>query len=188
MILFIDNQDSFTWNLVDYFHRLGQDVVVLPNTTQSDKDTITTAEAIVLSPGPGRPATSHFLNQWLADSISAQKPILGVCLGMQAIGEYYGAQLNPYENAVHGRATMINHDGSAIFSGIPSPHEVGRYHSLSLSGIVSPLVVTAITQESTPMAVSHTNGMIHGVQFHPESILSPFGLALLSNWLKTFKA
>jgi len=183
MILFIDNHDSFTWNLVDYLHRLGQEVEVLSCDEVPDKRKMEGALGMVLSPGPGRPVDSGYLNVWLKMGIESKVPILGVCLGMQAIGEFYGAELGCYANAVHGSASKIKQNGSYLFKDIPEIHEVGRYHSLSISGIKKPLDVIASTLDGIVMAVSHENGMIHGVQFHPESILSPFGLQLLGNWL-----
>ncbi|HEV7992767.1 MAG TPA: aminodeoxychorismate/anthranilate synthase component II [Gemmatimonadaceae bacterium] len=187
MLLVIDNYDSFTYNLVQYLGELGAEVLVRRNDEVSVEEVGALAPAgIVLSPGPCAPAqagvTVDVIRAW-----GATTPILGVCLGHQAIGEAYGGRVVRAAKAVHGKTSRIAHDGSDLFAGLPSPLQVGRYHSLTVERATLPdsLQVTA-TAESDPTeihAVRHVTHPVWGVQFHPESVLTPDGKQLLRNFL-----
>ena len=187
MLLVIDNYDSFTYNLVQYLGELGADLTVRRNdaVTVEEVGELTPA-GIVLSPGPCAPAqagvTVDVIRAW-----GATTPILGVCLGHQAIGEAYGGKVVRANRAVHGKTSRIAHDNSELFSGVPSPMEVGRYHSLTVERASLPdsLRVTA-TAEHDPTeihALRHVEHPVWGVQFHPESVLTPNGKRLLRNFL-----
>jgi anthranilate synthase component II len=187
MLLVIDNYDSFTYNLVQYLGELGADLTVRRNDAVTVEEVGELAPAgIVLSPGPCAPAqagvTVDVIRAW-----GATTPILGVCLGHQAIGEAYGGKVVRANRAVHGKTSRIAHDNSELFSGVPSPMEVGRYHSLTVERASLPdsLRVTA-TAENDPTeihALRHTEHPVWGVQFHPESVLTPHGKRLLRNFL-----
>jgi anthranilate synthase component II len=188
MLLVIDNYDSFTYNLVQYLGELGADLTVRRNDAVTVEEVGELAPAgIVLSPGPCAPAqagvTVDVIRAW-----GATTPILGVCLGHQAIGEAYGGRVVRATRAVHGKTSRIAHDGSELFSGVPSPMEVGRYHSLTVDRASLPdsLRVTA-TAEHDPTeihALRHAEHPVWGVQFHPESVLTPDGKRLLRNFLE----
>ena len=187
MLLMIDNYDSFTYNLVQYLGELGADLTVRRNDAVTVEEVGELAPAgIVLSPGPCAPAqagvTVDVIRAW-----GATTPILGVCLGHQAIGEAYGGKVVRANRAVHGKTSRIAHDNSELFSGVPSPMEVGRYHSLTVERASLPdsLRVTA-TAENDPTeihALRHAEHPVWGVQFHPESVLTPDGKRLLRNFL-----
>jgi anthranilate synthase component 2 len=187
MILVIDNYDSFTYNLVQYLGELGAEIVVRRN------DAVTVAEVgamapsgIVLSPGPCTPAeagvTVDVIRAW-----GASIPTLGVCLGHQAIGEAYGGRVVRAVRAVHGKTSRITHDGTGLFAGLPSPLEVGRYHSLVVERDSLPasleVVATATDDPREIHALRHATHPVWGVQFHPESVLTPNGKQLLRNFL-----
>ena len=188
MILVIDNYDSFTYNLVQYLGELGAEVVVRRN------DAITVDEigrlapsAIVISPGPCTPkeagVTVETIRHW-----GSTIPILGVCLGHQAIGEAYGGEVVRAERVMHGKTSQVCHDGSGIFAGLPSPMEVMRYHSLIVERDTIPdaleIIAVADDDASEVHAVRHREHPVHGVQFHPESVMTPHGKALLKNFLE----
>jgi anthranilate synthase component 2 len=187
MILVIDNYDSFTYNLVQYLGELGADVLVRRNDEVTVEEVGTLAPAgIVLSPGPCAPAqagvTVDVIRAW-----GSTTPILGVCLGHQAIGEAYGGRVVRAAKAVHGKTSRIAHDGSELFAGLPSPLQVGRYHSLTVERATLPASLHVIaTAESDPTeihALRHATYPVWGVQFHPESVLTPDGKQLLRNFL-----
>ena len=187
MLLVIDNYDSFTYNLVQYLGELGADVLVRRNDEVTVEEVGTLAPAgIVLSPGPCAPAqagvTVDVIRAW-----GATTPILGVCLGHQAIGEAYGGRVVRAARAVHGKTSRITHDGSDLFAGLPSPLQIGRYHSLTVEreSLPEELQVSA-TAENDPTeihALRHAEYPVWGVQFHPESVLTPDGKQLLRNFL-----
>jgi anthranilate synthase/aminodeoxychorismate synthase-like glutamine amidotransferase len=188
MILVIDNYDSFTYNLVQYLGELGAEVVVRRNDAISvDEIGDLTPAAIVLSPGPCTPkeagVTVDTIRRW-----GSSIPILGVCLGHQAIGEAYGGEVVRAERVMHGKTSQVCHDGTGIFAGLPSPMEVMRYHSLIVerTSIPQSLEITAVSQDdpSEVHAVKHREHPVYGVQFHPESVMTPQGKALLSNFLE----
>jgi len=186
MILVIDNYDSFTYNLVQYLGELGDEVVVRRN----DETTLGEIEAtppsrILISPGPGRPDDAGITLE-LIRHFSGRVPILGVCLGHQAIGQVFGGRVVRASTVVHGKASEIRHDGKSIFRGIESSFKAGRYHSLIVERESLPacLEVSAETKDGVIMGLRHCDMNVEGVQFHPESILTPAGKELLSNFLR----
>ena len=188
MVFVLDNYDSFTYNLVQYLGELGADVVVRRNDAVSVEEIGELApSAIVLSPGPCTPkeagVTVEAIRRW-----GSSIPILGVCLGHQAIGEAYGGEVVRAERVMHGKTSQVCHDGTGIFAGLPSPMEVMRYHSLIVEreSIPESLEITAVSQDdpSEVHAVKHREHPVYGVQFHPESVMTPQGKALLSNFLE----
>jgi anthranilate synthase/aminodeoxychorismate synthase-like glutamine amidotransferase len=187
MLLVIDNYDSFTYNLVQYLGELGADVLVRRNDAVTVEEVGELApDGIVLSPGPCAPAqagvTVDVIRSW-----GATTPILGVCLGHQAIGEAYGGRVVRAARAVHGKTSRITHDGSDLFAGLPSPLQVGRNHSLTVERSTLPealrVVATAENDPSEIHALRHRTHPVWGVQFHPESVLTPDGKQLLRNFL-----
>jgi anthranilate synthase/aminodeoxychorismate synthase-like glutamine amidotransferase len=185
MILIIDNYDSFTYNLVQYLGELGADLKVFRN-DQIDIKKIRTAkpEKIVISPGPGVPKDAG-ISEDVIRAFGRKTPILGVCLGHQAIGEVFGGRIIGAKKLMHGKTSTIHHNGKAIFKGIPNPFEATRYHSLIVErkGLPSVLKITAETGDKEIMALQHVKYPIYGVQFHPESILTLEGKKLLKNFL-----
>ena len=186
MILVIDNYDSFTYNLVQYLGELGEDIVVRRN----DATTLGEVEAnppsqILISPGPGCPADAG-ISLALIRYFAGRIPILGVCLGHQAIGEAFGGNVVRASTVVHGKASEIVHDGKSIFRDLDSPFKAGRYHSLIVERESLPacLEVSAETGDGVIMGLRHREKRIEGVQFHPESILTPQGKKLLRNFLQ----
>ena len=186
MLLIIDNYDSFTYNLVQYFGELGAEPVVKRN------DEITVAEiealkpeAVVISPGPCTPKEAGISNEVIA-TIGPKLPLLGVCLGHQCIGHVYGAQVVRAGRLMHGKTSPILHDGTGVFEKLPAPFEATRYHSLLIDPptVKANLIVNAQTAEGEIMGVRHRDFPIHGVQFHPESILTRHGKDLLKNFLR----
>jgi anthranilate synthase/aminodeoxychorismate synthase-like glutamine amidotransferase len=185
-VLLIDNYDSFTYNLVQSFLVLGAEVEVYRN------DQITVAEALrlapthlVISPGPGRPEVAGVSLEIIA-AFAARTPILGVCLGHQSLVQHFGGRIISAARLMHGKTSMIEHDGKILFAGLPQPCEVGRYHSLAAErdNIPACLEVTARTEGGEIMGVRHRALPIEGVQFHPESVLTPEGDQLLGNFLQ----
>lgn len=185
MILLIDNYDSFVHNLARYLQRLGQETRVVRNdaTTASEVRHLRPA-AIVLSPGPCTP-TEAGCSVDVVRELRGEVPILGVCLGHQAIGAAFGVEVAEAPELMHGMVSQVSHDSSALFDGIPSPFAAGRYHSLALAEADLPdeLVVTARAEHGTVMAIAHRSLPVLGVQFHPESVLTEGGYRLLANWL-----
>lgn len=187
MLLVIDNYDSFTYNLVQYLGELGQTVEVRRNNqvTVEEIETSLRPERIVISPGPGTPDDAGVsLN--VIDRFAGKVPLLGVCLGHQAIGQAFGGRVVRAPQLMHGKASEVNHDGRTIFAGISEPFLAGRYHSLIVEKESLPqcLEVSASTNDGVIMGLRHRQWKIEGVQFHPESILTSEGKRLLSNFLK----
>ena len=185
-ILMIDNYDSFTYNLVQYFGELGEEVLVYRN----DQITIEEIEAlapdhICISPGPCSPAEAG-ISVAVIKHFAGKIPLLGVCLGHQAIGAAFGGRIVRAKQIMHGKTSVITHTGSDVFSNLPSPFTVIRYHSLAIERATMPdcLEVTAQTADGEIMGVRHKTLPVYGVQFHPESILSEHGHALLQNFLR----
>ncbi|ALS77345.1 anthranilate synthase [Planococcus kocurii] len=182
MIIIIDNQDSFTYNLVHYFEQLDDAVIVF----QNDELTVTRLEnlapdLIVLSPGPGRP-TATGASQAVLTELSGQIPILGVCLGHQTIIEHFGGQVVKGSRPMHGKVSILTHDEDGLFKGIANPTAVTRYHSLvAQEPLPTCLIVTARSEDGAVMAVRHESMPVEGIQFHPESILTAEGFAMLKN-------
>lgn len=185
MILVIDNYDSFTFNLVQYLGELGERVEVFRNDAISVEEiSRLDPSGIVISPGPGRPENAGIILGMIA-RLSGRIPILGVCLGHQAIGAAFGGQVVAAPSIMHGKTSSVHHDGRTIFRGLENPFTATRYHSLVVSGEGFPdaLEVTAKTEEGVIMGLRHREHPVEGVQFHPESILTGEGKALLSNFL-----
>ncbi len=185
MILVVDHQDSFVYNLVQVVAAMEQTVQVVASESASAAELAALEpDAVILSPGPGRPEAAGCFEELvriLPDSI----PLLGVCLGHQALATAFGARVVRAPQPVHGKASPILHDGSELFSGLPSPFEAGRYHSLVVerAGLPDQLTVTAETADGLVMALAHRSLPRFGVQFHPESILTPDGPRLMANFL-----
>jgi anthranilate synthase component 2 len=186
MLLMIDNYDSFTYNIVQYFGELGEDVRTVRNDeiTLNDIDTLK-PDRICISPGPKSPADAGISVDVLTQ-FAGKLPILGVCLGHQAIGAAFGGKVVRAKEVMHGKTSLIAHTGEGVFKGLPSPFTVIRYHSLAIERASLPdcLEVTAWTDDGEIMGVRHKQFDIEGVQFHPESILSEHGHALLKNFLE----
>ncbi len=187
MILLLDNYDSFTYNLYQYLAELGGDIEVYRN------DVITVDEiikkepsALVLSPGPGRPENAGIMNE-LVKNASGKIPILGVCLGHQAIAQVYGGKIGYAPTLMHGKTSEVVHDKSTLFKNIPSPFTATRYHSLVVEpkSLPQDFKVTAQTTDGVIMAIQHKKHPLYGLQFHPESIMTNYGKAILKNFLET---
>jgi para-aminobenzoate synthetase component II len=183
MILLIDNYDSFTYNLAHLFGELGAEVVVRRN----DEITVAEAEALepshlVVSPGPGRPEDAG-VSEEMVRAFAGRIPTLGVCLGHQAIVSVFGGEVGPAQELVHGKATLVNHDGRGLFTGLPEDFLAGRYHSLAATSLPDVLEVSATSADGEVMAVRHRELHVDGVQFHPESVLTPVGRELAQNFL-----
>jgi anthranilate synthase/aminodeoxychorismate synthase-like glutamine amidotransferase len=179
----IDNYDSFTYNLVHLFEELGAEVQVFRN----DAITVEEAEALapdqlVISPGPGRPSDAG-VSVELIRRLGPRVPTLGVCLGHQAIVEAFGGEVGQAQALLHGKSSPVEHDGKGVFRGLPEPFEAGRYHSLAALKVPDELEVTARTPDGEVMGVRHRELPIEGVQFHPESVLTPLGPDLARNFL-----
>ncbi|MFM1863237.1 MAG: hypothetical protein RLZ26_1759 [Pseudomonadota bacterium] len=186
MILLIDNYDSFTWNLVHYLGELGAEVVVRRNDALEVQDAIgLRPEGIVLSPGPCDPDQAGICLPLVRAAAGAGVPLLGVCLGHQTIGQAFGGRVVRAPEIVHGKVRDILHAGTGIFRGLPSPLRATRYHSLVVAreGLPDCLEITAWSEDGTIMGLRHRDHPIEGVQFHPESIASEHGHAMLSNFL-----
>ena len=185
MLLMIDNYDSFTYNLVQYLGELGEDVKVIRNDELTvDEIGRLGAARIVLSPGPCTPNEAG-VSLDVIRRFAGRTPILGVCLGHQAIGQAFGGKVVHARQLMHGKVSRIHHSGKGVFSGLPTPYEATRYHSLAIERASCPkeLEVTAWTEDGEIMGVRHTSLPIEGVQFHPESILTQHGHALLKNFI-----
>lgn len=190
MLLLIDNYDSFTWNLVHYFGALGADVKVVRNDAMDVQAAMGLgAEAIVLSPGPCDPAQAGICLPLTLAAAEAGVPLLGVCLGHQTIGEAFGGRVIRAGEIVHGKMGTIHHQGKGVFAGLPSPFQATRYHSLIVERESLPecLEVTAELESGMIMGLRHRDKLIEGVQFHPESIASEHGHAMLRNFLTEAK-
>ncbi|MDD3819223.1 MAG: aminodeoxychorismate/anthranilate synthase component II [Actinomycetota bacterium] len=184
-ILMIDNYDSFTFNLVQYLGILGENIIVRRNDKITLDDIIKMSPSrIVISPGPGRPENAG-MSEEIIKHFYKEIPILGVCLGHQCIGEVFGAEVVNSGVVIHGKTSKIYHDGKGIFDGIENPFEAARYHSLILKkdSIPSELEITARTEDGIVMGVRHKKYRLEGIQFHPESFLTPVGLEILKNFI-----
>ncbi len=190
MLLLIDNYDSFTYNLVHYLGELGADVVVKRNDALDVQEAMAMRpEAIMLSPGPCEPAQAGICLAMVHAAAETKTPLIGVCLGHQAIGEAFGGKVTRCHEIVHGKMGSMQHTGKGLFTDLPSPFEATRYHSLIVERETLPdcLEITAELEDGTIMGVQHRELPIHGVQFHPESIRSEHGHQMLENFLKTTK-
>lgn len=188
MLLLIDNYDSFTYNLVHYVGELGAEVVVKRNDEITVQDALEMQpDMILLSPGPCDPDQAGICLELTKAAAQAEIPLLGVCLGHQTIGQAFGGKVVRCHEIVHGKMGTMHHSGTSVFAGLPSPFAATRYHSLVVDRETLPdtLEVTAWLEDGTIMGLAHKTLPIHGVQFHPESIASEQGHALLNNFLKT---
>lgn len=190
MLLLIDNYDSFTYNLVHYLGELGADVVVKRNDALNVQEAMAMRpEAIMLSPGPCDPSQAGICLSLVHAAAETKMPLMGVCLGHQAIGEAFGGNVVRCHEIVHGKMGAMHHTGKGLFAGLPSPFEATRYHSLVVDRATLPdcLEITAELEDGTIMGLQHRELPIHGVQFHPESIRSEHGHQLLQNFLAMTK-
>lgn len=185
-VLMIDNYDSFTFNLVQYLGELGAQVRTIRNDAYTVEELLggPLPERIVISPGPCSPKEAGISEQ-VIKAFSGRVPILGVCLGHQAIGSAFGGKIVRAKTLMHGKTSLIEHTGKGVFKGLPNPYTVTRYHSLAIERLSLPdvLEVTAWTADQEIMGVQHRGYPVHGVQFHPESILTEHGHQLLKNFL-----
>ena len=184
MILLVDNYDSFTYNLAHLFGELGAEVDVRRNDViDADEAEKLEPSHLVISPGPGRPADAGATNEIIA-RLAPRVPTLGVCLGHQAIVEVFGGEVGRAKSVVHGKASVIRHDGLGLFRNLPDDFIAGRYHSLAATSIPEDLDVSATCDGGEVMAVRHRELRVDGVQFHPESVLTPIGPDLARNFLE----
>lgn len=183
-ILVIDNYDSFTWNLVHYLMELGAEVEVVRNDAISAGQALSSgAQAFLISPGPCTPNEAGISLDLVAACALAKKPLLGVCLGHQTIGQHFGGKV-VRGGLMHGKTSPVSHDGSGLFAGLPSPFTATRYHSLIVEDIPAELIVNATSDDGHVMAFRHVSLPIHSVQFHPESIATEHGHAMLANFMR----
>ena len=185
-ILVVDNYDSFVFNLVQYLQQLGAEVVVKRN-DEVNAESINGFDGVLLSPGPGTPEDAGACIEIVNAAIEKQKPLLGVCLGHQAIGAALGGKVSRAPELLHGKTSQVQHKNEGVFKDLKSPFTATRYHSLAIEAPSVPeeLIVTATTESGVIMGVKHKSAPIEGVQFHPESVLTEGGHRLLANWLET---
>lgn len=186
-VLLIDNYDSFTYNVLHLFAQLGACVDVLRNDAPglSERTILLDYEGIIVGPGPGRPADAGRTLSVIGEAVNAEKPLLGICLGEQAIGEYFGGIVTHAPSLMHGKTSQITHDASGIFANVPSPFLATRYHSLCVSrdGFPATLRITASSEDAVIQGLVHRSLPVYGVQFHPESVLTAQGRAIAANFL-----
>ncbi len=187
-VLVVDNYDSFVYTLNGYLLQLGAETTVVRNDAFMASDAaayIADFDAVLLSPGPGNPASAGVSIPVVSAALAASMPLLGVCLGHQAIAEALGGVVTHAEELMHGKTSLIEHDGSAFYEGVPQPFTATRYHSLAIVDSTMPdsLVATSHTIAGVIMGVKHRDAPIYGVQFHPESVLTEGGYRMLGNWL-----
>jgi para-aminobenzoate synthetase component 2 len=185
-ILVVDNYDSFVFNLVQYLQQLGAEVVVKRN-DEVNANSINEFDGVLLSPGPGTPEDAGACIEIVNAAIEKQKPLLGVCLGHQAIGAALGGKVSRAPELLHGKTSQVQHKNEGVFKDLKSPFRATRYHSLAIENPNFPndLTITATTESGVIMGVKHKTAPIQGVQFHPESILTEGGHHLLANWLES---
>jgi len=185
-ILVVDNYDSFVFNLVQYLQQLGAEVVVKRN-DEVNADSINGFDGVLLSPGPGTPEDAGACIEIVNSAIEKKKPLLGVCLGHQAIGAALGGKVSRAPELLHGKTSQVQHKNEGVFKDLKSPFRATRYHSLAIEkpSVPKELLVTATTDTGVIMGVKHKSAPIEGVQFHPESVLTEGGHRLLANWLET---
>jgi len=184
-ILVIDNYDSFVYTIVGYLRQMGASTTVVRNDVASALDELPGFDGVLVSPGPGTPADAGISKDAIRACADARVPMLGVCLGHQALGEVFGATVSHAPELMHGKTSEVLHGETALLEGLPSPFTATRYHSLSVEPDTVPdeLAVTAHTASGIVMGLSHRELPLHGVQFHPESVLTEGGHRLLANWL-----
>lgn len=180
-MILIDNYDSFTYNIVQAFQSLGQKIEVIRNRALTASAILSqNPQALIIGPGPGNPLDAGVSTELIR---LAQIPLLGICLGHQAIGEVYGGKVTRADRLMHGKTSPVYHKGTGLFRSLPNPFLAARYHSLILKNIPESLTLTAWTEEGEIMGISHTNLPLHGIQFHPESIATQKGDQLLKNFI-----
>ena len=186
-VLVVDNYDSFVYNLVQYLGQLGVEVVVARNDAvfPADLDSLG-VDGVLLSPGPGNPADAGSSMSFVTECAARELPLFGVCLGHQAIGAAFGAPVVRAPELVHGKTSLVLHDGTGVLAGLPSPFTATRYHSLAIEEVALPpeILVTARTPSGVVMALRHVSLPIEGVQFHPESVLTQGGHRMVANWVE----
>ncbi len=183
-ILFVDNQDSFVWNLVDYVSVFYENTTVRSNQIRLSEVEEMKPLGIVISPGPGHPANPRDIGSCLEIIKKFERtPIFGVCLGHQAMNLAYGGTIS-HTRPLHGKTSVIRHDGKGIFRGVENPLVGGRYHSLAVKRLAPDLVASASTPDGVVMGIRHKSNPHSGVQFHPESVLTPSGMKIISNWVE----
>jgi para-aminobenzoate synthetase component 2 len=187
-VLVIDNYDSFVYTLNGYLQQLGAETEVLRNDAFAPGDAaakLSEYDAVLVSPGPGKPSDAGVSIPMVHAALEAGTPLFGVCLGHQAIAEAFGATVTVAEELMHGKTSLVEHDDSVIYNGVPQPFTATRYHSLAVVDGTTPaeLAVTSRTQGGVIMGVQHESAPIYGVQFHPESVLTQGGYQMLGNWL-----
>ncbi|KAA5836206.1 aminodeoxychorismate/anthranilate synthase component II [Saccharopolyspora hirsuta] len=185
-VLVVDNYDSFVYNLVQYLAQLGADCVVRRNDVVTDDD-VATADGVLLSPGPGTPDRAGRTMELIQRCAAERKPVLGVCLGHQAIGAVWGGVVERAPELLHGKVSEIHHSGAGVFAGLPEPFIATRYHSLIVRADTIPddFEITARTASGIVMGMRHRELPVEGVQFHPESVLTDGGHRMLANWMAT---
>jgi para-aminobenzoate synthetase component 2 len=185
-ILVVDNYDSFVFNLVQYLQQLGAEVVVKRN-DEVNANSINEFDGVLLSPGPGTPEDAGACIEIVNAAIEKQKPLLGVCLGHQAIGAALGGKVSRAPELLHGKTSQVQHKNEGVFKDLKSPFRATRYHSLAIEtpNFPNDLIITATTESGVIMGVKHKTAPTEGVQFHPESVLTEGGHRLLANWLQT---
>ncbi len=183
-LLLADYRDSFTFNVAHALHRLGAEVIVRPGEELLDSWEPLRPEGLLLGPGPGRPERLPALRRLTAQWVTSGLPLLGICLGHQAIAHHFGAELGRAPRPMHGRTSLVHHEGGGLFEALPRPVRMMRYHSLLVLRLSAPLRRIAWTATGETMAIEVPGRPIHGVQFHPESFLSDAGDHLLANWLR----
>jgi anthranilate synthase/aminodeoxychorismate synthase-like glutamine amidotransferase len=186
-VLLVDNYDSFTYNLAHLFGALGAAVDVMRNDdARLDEGAVRAHEGIVIGPGPGRPAGAGRTRDVIGWAVAAGRPLFGVCLGEQAIGEFFGGRIDHAPRLMHGKVSRIEHDGTGLFAGVPSPFVATRYHSLCIAreGLPEVLRITATSEDGAIQGIAHRELPIAGVQFHPESVLTADGPTIFANYLR----
>ncbi|WP_129339540.1 aminodeoxychorismate/anthranilate synthase component II [Cellulomonas endophytica] len=184
-VLVVDNYDSFVWTIVGYLQQLGADTEVVRNDAVPDVEARAEFDGVLVSPGPGNPGEAGMSLQVIRDCAATGMPMLGVCLGHQALGEAFGGTVTHAPELMHGKTSRIEHDGAGVLDGLPTPFTATRYHSLAVvDGTVSDELVVTARANGIIMGLQHRELPLHGVQFHPESVLTEGGHRLLANWLE----
>lgn len=188
-VLVIDNYDSFVFTIVGYLEQLGAECTVVRNDAFAEDecaDLCAVYDGVLVSPGPGTPHEAGVSEAMIRACENSSTPMLGVCLGHQALAEVYGGTVTHAEQLMHGKTSKVQHDGDSVLAGLPSPFTATRYHSLAVvrSSVPDELVITASTADGVVMGLRHRSAPLHGVQFHPESVLTEGGHRLLANWLE----
>ncbi|MDO5750428.1 MAG: aminodeoxychorismate/anthranilate synthase component II [Rothia sp. (in: high G+C Gram-positive bacteria)] len=188
-ILVIDNYDSFVFTLVGYLQQLGAETTVIRNDEKSLEETLALAaehDGVLISPGPGAPAEAGVIIDTIRWAADEHKPLLGVCLGHQAIAEAFGATVSHAPELMHGKTSVLTHENISVFVDVPNPFTATRYHSLAVEpdSLPDTLEVTSVTDNGIIMGLRHRTAPMHGVQFHPESVLTESGYLMLGNWLE----